>query len=251
MDRILSDLCTGTMLLTRLPAAWMRLRDTRPQAGRAVWTYPAIGILLGVVAAVANALARAIGVPPSPAAIWTVAVGVLLTGGLHEDGLADTADGFGGGATPERRLSIMRDSRVGTYGVLAVALSVAIRASCIAALPTTGAVACTLVAAGACGRGCIVGVLLFARPARPDGLAAALGPPQAIPCAAAVLIATVATAIVLPLFAAALALALSAMAALAVSRNAQRQVGGYTGDVLGAAEQISECLVLTLATVSA
>ncbi len=246
MHRLLTDLCAGVMLLTRLPVAWMMPRDAHPHAGRAVWTYPVVGIVVGGIAAAVNALLRWLGVPPLPAAFWTVAVCVLVTGGLHEDGLADTADGFGGGATRESKLSIMRDSRIGTYGVLAVALSLAVRASCLATLPAGRAVACALIAAGACGRGCMIGVLLVTSAARPDGLAASLRRPRSVVCAAGILIAAVVAATALRLPEAALAVVLSAATALATGVLAQRQIGGYTGDVLGAAEQIAECLVLTL-----
>jgi adenosylcobinamide-GDP ribazoletransferase len=240
------DLGTALMLLTRLPVGRMAAAEKTPQAGRPVWAYPVVGIIVGAIGAALNGLARAIGVPETLAAIWTVAGLVLVTGGLHEDGLADTADGFGGGATRERRLAIMRDSCIGVYGVLGVALSLGLRCAGIATLHGA-AVAAALIAAGTCGRASMIGVLLMAGPARKDGLAVALGRPHRLACWAGILAASVVTLAVLPLPAAALAITMSVTAALVVAALAERRIGGYTGDVLGAVEQVVECLVLTVA----
>ncbi len=91
-------------------------------------------LVVGLIGAVVYVLAHRAGLPAWPAAALSVAATLFATGCLHEDGLADTADGFGGGKTREQKLDIMRDSRIGTYGVCALALSLLIRVSALASL---------------------------------------------------------------------------------------------------------------------
>ena len=111
---------------TRLP-----LVGATPIAGstiaKAAWAFPIAGLVVGIVGAVVYALAHRAGVPAWPAAALAVAATLLATGCLHEDGLADTADGFGGGKTREQKLDIMRDSRIGVYGVCALIMSLLLR----------------------------------------------------------------------------------------------------------------------------
>src|SRR5581483_4801539 len=119
---------------TRLPL----LRGT-PIAGDAVakaaWAFPVAGLLVGLIGAVVYTLARRFGLPPWPASALTVAATMLVTGALHEDGLADTADGFGGGKKREQKLEIMRDSRIGTYGVCTLVVSILLRVAALASFP--------------------------------------------------------------------------------------------------------------------
>ena len=243
-----AELAAAFMLLTRLPVGWIARGDEVPPAeqARCVWAYPLVGLVVGGLGAGTYALCNRLGMPPALGAVWTLAAMVLATGALHEDGLADTADGFGGGRTPKRKLEIMRDSRIGSYGALALLLSLAARGAGIAALAHPARVAPALVAAGALGRGGIGVLLLALPPARPDGLAAALGRSDPARTAAAPLIAAAAAVVLLPLGVAAGAVAAAGVTALALSALARREVGGYTGDVLGACAVAVECVVLTL-----
>ena len=173
-------------------------------------------------------------------AIGAVAAGMLATGALHEDGLADTADGFGGGGTTGRKLEIMRDSRIGSFGALALMLALGLRVAALAALADPGRAAAALVAAGMLGRGAMIGMMVALPRARPDGMAATLGPVP--PGAAAIGLAVAAACVLLPHGARALLAAVLAGALMVWL--ARRQIGGYTGDVLGATEQAAECAVL-------
>ena len=184
-----------------------------------------------------------LGLPPWPAAVVALATTIWLSGALHEDGLADVADGFGGGRTREAKLAIMRDSRIGSYGALALVLAVLARAGAIAALAEPAAVAAALVAAGAVSRGALPAVMAALPQARADGLAAKAGRPHPLRAAAALLIAAL-IALVLLGGTAPAALAAGALAALAVALLARRQIGGHTGDVLGAVQQLTEIGVL-------
>ena len=131
-----------------------------------------VGALIGLAGAIAYALAVWLGLPPWPAAVLALATTIWLTGALHEDGLADVADGFGGGRTREDKLAIMRDPRIGSYGALALVLAVLARAGAMAALAEPAAVAAALVAAGAASRAALPAVMAALPQARPDGLAA-------------------------------------------------------------------------------
>jgi adenosylcobinamide-GDP ribazoletransferase len=168
---------------------------------------------------------------------------IWVTGALHEDGLADVADGFGGGRTREAKLEIMRDSRIGTFGALALILALLARAGAIAALATPLAVASALVAAGAVSRAALPPVMTVLPLARADGLAAGAGRPHPTRAAAAVLVAAL-IALALLGQAAAAALVAGAGAAFVVAWLARRQIGGHTGDVLGAVQQLTEIGVL-------
>ena len=182
------------MLLTRLPVG--RLRAAPLSRGR-------LGVPAGRrsgrrLAGAAFWAARALALPVPLASVWCLAALVLATGGLHEDAAADTADAFGARATPARRLEIMRDSRIGSFGALALLLTLAIRGAAIAAIGRPAAVAAALAASGAVARAAMLGPLLWLRPARPDGLAASLGRPSPATIAAALGIAALAAFALLP-----------------------------------------------------
>jgi adenosylcobinamide-GDP ribazoletransferase len=243
----LIDLCHAITLLTRIPVVRFASPRERTSTGRCVWAFPLVGLLVNGLGAAVYWLTHALGVPPLADAVWALAATMLATGALHDDGLADTADGFGGGATPERKLEIMRDSRIGCYGALALVLAVVSRTAAIAALADPRRVMAAMIVAGMLGRGGILLVLSVLRPARADGMAASLG---AIPRFGVVF--GLATAVIAPVATLSLPAALATVllaggASLAVAKLAHSQIGGYTGDVLGAAEIITECVVLTMA----
>jgi adenosylcobinamide-GDP ribazoletransferase len=232
----------AVQFLTRVP---VRITG-RPDLAAAVAWFPVVGALVG---AVVGAAAAGLGelVPMPVAAGLAVLLGVLITGAFHEDGLADTADAVAGGWTVERRLEILKDPRHGSYGVAALCGSIVLRVLAVASLTPAAAFA-GLVAAHALGRGAAVVAMGTAPVARADGLGAdyarAVGPARALAGGAVALaIAAAATG----WWAGPLALA-AAVGAAAVARIAGRALGGVTGDVLGAVEQVGECLVLVVVT---
>jgi adenosylcobinamide-GDP ribazoletransferase len=170
----------------------------------------------------------------------------MATGGLHEDGLADTVDGLGGGRDPERRLQIMRDSRIGAFGALALLLSLALRGTAITALATPEAVALALLVTGTTARAAMLGPVLLLSSARTDGLGASLNEMRPYMVLCGVALATLVDFVLLP-WRSAFAVILAAVATMAaISLLARRLLGGYTGDVLGAVEQVSECVMLSV-----
>ena len=242
-----ADLACGFGLLTRLPVGWLLPSGMPYRPGRAVWTYPLAGLVVGGVTAGTLWIARWVGAPPLPAAAWSVAAAVLFTGGLHEDGLADTADGLGGGGTPARRLEIMRDSRIGSYGAVALVLSLGVRVTAIAALPPARAWAPLLVA-GALSRAAMLPVLALLPPARADGLGRMVGQVPTVAWAVGAVVAVAIALGCLPPVAALAAVLVAAVVGVAVTLLAGRRIGGQTGDVLGACCGLADCVLLTLLT---
>ncbi len=240
------ELSVSIAFSTRLPLA----RAT-PISGaaiaQAVWALPIAGIVVGVIGAVVYALADRAGLPAWSAAALAVAATLAATGCLHEDGLADTADGFGGGKTRDQKLDIMRDSQIGTYGVCALALSILLRASALASLADPALVAAALIAAHGAARAAVPVFMFFVPPARSDGLSFDVGQPQAARTAVAAAVGILALVVGLGAARAVAAVIVLAIVIALMARLSLRQIGGQTGDVLGALEQVSEIIILLVA----
>lgn len=233
---------TAASLLTRVPlgrGTWGR-RDL----ARSVPWFPVVGGLIGL--ALAGAYAGLLLVLPAlPAAAVTLGLSLLLTGAFHEDGLADSADALGGGRTREEVLRILKDPSHGTYGVLAMVMSVVLRIAALSTLDGWTALA-VLPGAHALSRGAAVRLLATVRPATEEGLGASFGSAvtrrdAATSVAAALLIGIVSmggwvTAAAL----------VAGLCSWAVGRLAVRRIGGITGDMSGAAQQTAEILLLLL-----
>ncbi len=236
-----ADLAAAFGLLSRLPVGGA-VQNGRELA-RGAWAWPVVGAVLGGLAGLVALAALGLGVPAAVAAGLALAAQVLLTGGLHEDGLADSADGLWGGASPARRLEIMRDSRVGSYGVLALVLGMGLRWAALAALFQAGWVLAPLVAVGAVSRAAMA--LLMARlpAARADGLAAGAG--TVAPRTALAALALGLGLALICVGGASLWAAVWAGVAVAVLASAARtRIGGQTGDILGAGQQLAEMAAL-------
>ncbi len=225
------------MLLSRLPAG--RIAGEAPGLAASFWAWPVVGVAIGGIAAVANGFGLWIGLPPMMAALLALAAGALATGAMHEDGLADLADGFGGGRDREQKLEIMRDSRIGSYGVVVLILAQAFRAFGIATLAEAGLAAIALIGIAAASRAVLPAALVLMPAARQDGLGRSAAGDDPLPAAIA---AGIGFLCLLPLgFGAAVtAAATMALAALVLAGLAMRQIGGQTGDVMGAMQQVAE-----------
>lgn len=245
---LLRDAAGAISFYTRLPVP---LDAGRQRAFADIqWAAPLAGAVVGLAVGGVLWLGLALGLPAQLAAAFAVAAGVALTGALHEDGLADTADGFGGGRSRDDKLAIMRDSRIGSYGVLALGLSLIARWAALAALAEASIAGAVLaaVAAHAGSRALLPALLAALPPARADGLSAGIGITNSRTALAALALGFV---FLLPcglVFAVAASLGLGLVAVL-VARLALAQIGGQTGDVLGAAQQAGEIALLSTATV--
>ncbi len=214
---------------------------------RASKYFPAVGVVVGLGAAIVFAGANRYWFGFIPA-VLAVATSALLTGALHEDGLADTADGFGGGRSREARLAIMKDSRLGTYGALALGFSVALRIAALALMTPSFAWA-ALIAAHAGARAAATWAM-STLPYAGDPAATRISYSEAALDRSGALTALLITlAALLPALIKApsavfAGLILAGLSAFAVVALARRLIGGYTGDVLGAVEQAAEVAFL-------
>ena len=239
MRERLAELGAAFGLLTRLPVGWLPQPADPAGYARAVWAYPLAGALLGALAGGAQAGLVGLGVSPAMAAPWAIAVLLLASGALHEDGLADMADGFGGGRDRDRKLAIMRDSRIGSFGALALVLALGCRG---VALSEAVSPVALMAGAGALGRGAMLVPLVLLKPARSDGLGAGLGRPPRAALLAGMTLGLTLAAVLLPPGAILAALAMGG----AMTWLARKQVGGHTGDILGATALLAECAALSL-----
>jgi adenosylcobinamide-GDP ribazoletransferase len=239
------EFAVATAVLTRLPVGASAIEPG--DVASAGWAFPLVGAGIGAVCAFAYFIAGLCGLADPIAALIAVGAGLAITGAFHEDGLADTVDGFGGGSDRDQKLAIMRDSRHGTFGILALLLSIGLRAAALAAIRDPIHVGLALVVAHTVSRGALIPLMRFLEPARTDGLGAAAGRPTlAGAIASAVIGGLVALALLGPLVGfAGLLLAATALTLAAVL--ARRQIGGYTGDVLGFFQQIGEIVMLLVA----
>jgi adenosylcobinamide-GDP ribazoletransferase len=244
MNEWFDDFKTAVAFLTRLP---MPHPDGAMPANfvRAHRMFPVVGALIGAIVGLLCLGLRAIGVPDLAAAALALGGSAVLTGALHEDGLADIADGFGGGRTRESKLEIMRDSRLGTYGAVILLVSFAAKSSALAAIPNGYVVPC-LIAAHALGRGVLPVMSLILPYARKDGLARNAAQPDATTAVIAGGLALLITLLVLSWSNALFAALLAGASGLGIAWLALRQIGGQTGDVLGGAEQVTETAILVL-----
>ncbi len=228
----------------------------RAPLASAVALAPLAGLAVALPAGLVLVALHGLGASALVAAVLATATTIVLTGALHEDGLADCADGFWGGADAARRLEIMRDSRIGSYGVLAlvgaVLLKVAILASAVASSPLFAML--MLLASAAASRAVALYPWVGLVPARRDGLAVAIGRPTIATFRRAIVIAAAATAILVAWWAPVgfvLAAVAAAGAAKACATLADHKIGGHTGDVIGATVVVADMtylLVLTMWT---
>jgi adenosylcobinamide-GDP ribazoletransferase len=240
------DLVVALGFYTRLPFSRDRAYAGE-QLARASWAAPVAGAIVGAIGALVYALAYAAGLGPLPAAGLTLVATLVVTGALHEDGLADTADAFGADASPQARLTIMRDSRIGTFGACALILSIGLRWAALASLAGPMRAAAALIAAHAAARAMPPLLMLLTPPARPDGLSADAGLPPTDSVAGAALLGLVALMLGLGFLKGLIAAALLALCLAVMRWLALNKVGGQTGDVLGTLEQVCEVVVLLVA----
>ncbi|MBQ0824313.1 adenosylcobinamide-GDP ribazoletransferase [Microvirga terrae] len=248
------DLAHCVRFYSRLPVPalpWEQDAHALPSFPRLVRAIPLAGLLIGLLPAAVLGLALLAGLGPWLSAMLSVAAMVTTTGALHEDGLADLADSCGG-PTREKRLEIMRDSRIGSFGASALCLSLALRIGALAALASRadgGAAMAAVLIVASLSRTAGLMPIVFLPPARLDGLSRAVGQPARetfwLAAGIAGVIAVGLGALAgLPPVGIALMLVLSGVSGLALTRFASRHLGGQTGDVAGAAQQAAEIAAL-------
>jgi adenosylcobinamide-GDP ribazoletransferase len=238
--------CLG--FLTRIPVFSVEYSGHASLA-TAAWAFPIVGLVVGLAGAIILWFTDLFSLGAQLSALVTIAGMTLLTGALHEDGLADTADGFGLSGDKERRLEVMHDPRTGVFGMVALIIAFSGRwlalGDLIAISHSDGIWA--LLAANAISRGLLPFVMHAVPHARSDGLSFAAGRPEARPAWIAVSISALAAFFAFGFGGAIVILLLAGIVAFVVTKIAQRLIGGQTGDVLGAIQQLTELAVLASA----
>ncbi len=235
----LHDIAVAFSLLTRLPLPVEHARAGARGAG-AAWAYPLVGAALGLMAGGLGWALRTWGVSTGMAAAFVLAAQVVMTGAMHEDGLADMADGMGG-FSAEKRLEIMKDSRIGAFGTVALVLALLARHAGVSGMAAAD-LPLTLAALGAGSRALMVAVMAWLPNARTSGLSAQAGRPDPWPALGLGLLACLLAFgwVGFGVFAG------MALAAALIARIALARFGGQTGDILGAGQQCAEILGLAL-----
>ncbi|MFN3892663.1 MAG: adenosylcobinamide-GDP ribazoletransferase [Beijerinckiaceae bacterium] len=257
--RIFEDVLVCLRFWSRLPTPVLaREKDPHamPDFARVTRVLPIAGAIIGLVGAVVFLAARALGLPGSAAAGLALTALVIATGAFHEDGLADSADGLGGGMTRQRKLEIMKDSRIGTFGGCALVLSLGLRWAALSAIDAAQgplAAAAAIVAVAGLSRMAALIPAIALEPARAEGAAQAAGAPSRSSFAIGMTLAVVLSGVLVIETSGAArwfaAVAAAVAAACLMTWVAKRQIGGQTGDIAGASQQLAEiCFLLALAS---
>ncbi len=253
----IDDIARSVAFLSRVHMPERHFIGHDGKLNRAVQAFAVAGALIALPGAAVFSVLDAFRADAIISALLALAVHTAITGVLHEDGLCDTADGLGGGKTPEQAMAIMRDSRIGTYGGVALFFTFALRASAMAILFATlspTASGCVLVATAALSRACMVWHWRLLPPARKDGVASRVGEPDSLSASIAFGSAGLLVCVLMVPDAGFWQTALAALASMVAtyifSRFTLHKIGGNTGDTLGASQQISEITILcTLALI--
>lgn len=240
------DIAAAIGLLTRLPVPVDGAAATQRGAA-AAWAYPVAGLVVAVIACFLGSTLLWLGLPPALTAGFVLGAGIVVTGAMHEDGLADSADGLWGGWDTARRLEIMKDSSIGAYGVLALGLTLLIRWQALVILIEQGLLWPAVIATAIVSRSAMVWVMGALAPARTGGLSRGVGRPAqhtmmlagALGLLGAMLVGSWAFGVVIA----------AGLTACLVALIARRKIGGQTGDILGATQQCVE--ITTLVTLAA
>ena len=248
IEKLIHDTLLALQFFTRLPIPnWFsKDQDQTPKLNEAIIAFPIAGLLIGVIPAIVWYVASHF-LSPFLAASLAVFMGTLITGALHEDGLADCADGLGATPDKERALEIMRDSTIGTYGTVALIFSFIFRISALASLSIVNGLIAILLA-HTIARATMSIAIHSAKYIRPSGLGDAVSEgaekSQFLITFATALLITILLSFSAGIFGAFAAFALAMFTAWAFLQFLKSRLGGYTGDGLGAMEQIGEITIL-------
>ena len=240
-NRYVLDLLASVMFFTRIPVNWSYFSEKAPDLTRAAWTFPLIGYLVGVISGGLGDILLLLGAPIFLTAAIAIAFSVFITGAFHEDGLADMADGFGAGGTPERINEIIHDSRLGTYGVSALTLGMLIRAGLVVSLVDLGYSLIFVLSVGfASGKLAILISRNFFNLSDFAKTGSVFGSITPINLLVATIIWLTPLLFFLPIFAIVLGAFFSFWLIYIIGSRATTLIGGITGDVLGGTAFLSE-----------
>lgn len=242
------DVPAALGLLSRLPVP-VDAEKATARGAQAAWAYPIAGLVLALIAATLGQFALWLGIPAPLVAGLVLASLIIMTGAMHEDGLADAADGLWGGWEKERRLEIMKDSHIGAYGVIALVLGLGLRWQALSIAIEADWLWPALIGVAILSRAVMVPLMSLLSNARDGGLSRSVGRPSTKTVLVASGVAAMGALLTLQL-AGLVIILIAALSATVCASIARAKIGGQTGDILGATQQITEiALLLTLAVV--
>ena len=241
IKKYVHEILLAGVFLTRLPFPVPKSVPTALHTRSLTW-FPIIGAMIGVIGSLVYGICFLLGLPALVCALVTLSALILTTGALHEDGLADTVDGLCGGTTPEHKRLIMQDSRIGTFGVLALILSTGLRISVLSVLSDWWTVVLVLIVLGMVSRMVVVVAMYCATAVKDHGLATRFHTPARHRICIALTITITITMLLLGVKISIGLLSIVFMAVGSILCVSSRQIGGYTGDILGAIQVVSECI---------
>lgn len=234
------------VFLTRIPApSWPKASSYK--ISECSWGFPIAGVLIALAGGIAFSVCTWLGLPSFVSGLVAIATMTLTTGALHEDGLADFVDGVFGGDTPNKRMEIMSDSRIGVFGTISIIFSFACRASLITAIEKPLLVLGALTAAAAISRAIMPVIMAFSEPAKATGIAFEGGKPGLNDWCGGLALAVLIVILSAPA-AWLMCLIASVLGAFIMFWISEKKIQGYTGDSLGASQQMSELLALAAIT---
>ena len=239
----IQDFLISLVFLTRLPIP-LDIKFTMSAVSSASRCFPLVGVIVGGISGAVFYGSYLLNLSPLLCAFLALAAQVLLTGALHEDAIGDVADGFGGGATKDKKLEIMRDSRVGTYAVVTLILAMGIKAPALSSFGNPGTAFAIIICSAIVSRGMLTWGMYLLRPARDNGLGASAGKPALITALWALVFTLLLPILVLGPFLGSIGILSAMVGAVLISLVAFRQIGGQTGDVLGSIQQFAEIFFL-------
>ncbi len=233
---IFTDLTTSLGLFTRIP---VNPKKQSVNLGKTVWAWPIVGGLIGLIIGVCAEILNSLATPPEISSLIILSLLILITGGFHEDGLADTFDGIWGGNTPEKRLEIMNDSRVGAFGVLALVISILFRWVLLKFLFESGFLVAPLIVVCVISRAAVVPFMIILPSAKNKGLSSDIGQIPLWSVGICALISLVPIYFFLgPI--GFIPVTIGLLITYPVYFYAKRLLQGQTGDILGTIQQFTE-----------
>ncbi len=241
----INDLLVALLFLTRIPLK-INMNFSMAAVGSSVRCFPLVGLVVGGISGGVFFTLNLLGLPVFVCATIAVGLQILITGALHEDAIGDVADGFGGGATKDKKLEIMRDSRVGTYAVVTLIIAITLKITAIGSMYPEVLALPVIISAAVASRGMLAWGMYLMPSARKDGLGASAGKPQLISVVGALIFTIIIPVALIGPFAASAALLGAFVSTGLMGWIAHRQIGGQTGDVLGSLQQVSEITFLVI-----
>ena len=244
-NKYVKDFFATVMFFTRIPIKWSFFSDKAPDLTNAAWAFPLVGFLIGLLSGVLGDLLIFLGLPIFLSCIIAITMSILLTGAFHEDGLADTADGLGAGGSPQRINKIIHDSRLGTYGVLALILGLLIRLGLLLTLVEYGYSLVSILAIGfASGKLAILYSRNFFNNSKFAKVGSIVGVISHKNLFLATLIWALPTLVIFPFYGILFGVTLMALIISMIGSKSKKALGGITGDILGAVAFLAELVFL-------